>query len=100
MSAAVVPIERLKLVTIIVQNTLWDRLHSDLSALGVERYALTTVDASWSHTDGGALTEKKRIRIETLVGDKVRKAILDVVKRRYAGEGLMAFANDVDGVVL
>ncbi len=94
------PVERLKLVTIIVESTLWDRLHSDLSFLGVERYALTTLDASWLRGEEGGFTGKKRIRVEALVADPVRRAILEVLARRYAGQGLMAFANEVDGVVL
>jgi hypothetical protein len=47
-----------------VKSNLWDRLHSDLAALGVDRYVMTTLDASWSRQQGGALTDPKRIRVE------------------------------------
>jgi hypothetical protein len=96
--ASVTPINRMKLVTIIVKSSLWDRLHSDLTALGVDRYVLTTLDASWSRGDnGGALSDPKRIRVEALVAYRLRHLVADLVKRRYAGEGLMAYANDVEG---
>lgn len=100
MSAQVTPLRRMKLVTIIVRSNLWDRLHADLTELGVDRYALTTLDASWARGEGGPLNGQKRIRVETLVVDRLRRLILDVIKTRYAGEGLMAFANDVEGFAL
>jgi hypothetical protein len=96
----VTPLHRMKLVTIIVKSNLWDRLHSDLAALGVDRYVMTTLDASWSRKQGGALTDPKRIRVEALVAYRLRHLVLDLVKRRYAGEGLMAYANDVEGFPL
>ncbi len=99
-SGTVTPINRMKLVTIIVKSSLWDQLHADLTALGIDRYVMTTLDASWSRQHGGALTDPKRIRVEALVAYRLRHLLVDLVKRRYAGEGLMAYANDVEGFAL
>jgi hypothetical protein len=91
----------MKLVTIVVKSSLWDQLHSDLTALGIDRYVMTNLDASWSRSgNGAALSEPKRIRVEALVAFRLRHLVLDLVKRRYAGEGVMAYANDVEGVAL
>jgi len=73
----------LKLVTIIAEAVIADRLVREIQALGAKGHTLTTVEGKGSRGVRASEWEGKNVKIETLVGEEVAERILDVLSLHY-----------------
>ena len=89
----------LKLVTIIGEAVLADRLLREIRKLGAKGHTLTTVEGQGSRGVRASEWEGKNVKIETLVSEEVADAILHVLSEHYfANFAVVAYVHDV-GVV-
>lgn len=73
----------LKLVTIIAEETLEDKLIADLKALGATGYTIGKVRGEGSHRPRTSEWEGENIRIEVIVPASVAAKILDRLAEIY-----------------
>jgi nitrogen regulatory protein P-II 2 len=73
----------LKLVTIVAEAVLEDRLVRDLSAVGARGYTVTTVRGRGSRGVRASDWEGGNVRVEVLVTDAVSDRVLDLLAERY-----------------
>ena len=73
----------LKLVTIVAETVLEDRLVRDLAAAGARGYTVSTVRGRGSRGVRASDWEGGNVRIEVIVSDQVSDAVLDLLAERY-----------------
>ncbi|GAB5521624.1 MAG: hypothetical protein RhofKO_38750 [Rhodothermales bacterium] len=73
----------LKIVTIVTERILEDRLLRMLDRLGARGYTLTQATGKGSRGVRASEWEGPDTRIETLVSESVAKAIIDEIAERY-----------------
>lgn len=73
----------LKLVTIIAERVLKDRLLKELETLGASGYTLTDVAGQGSRGVRASEWEGKNIKIETVVSEALAHHIVDHISARY-----------------
>jgi nitrogen regulatory protein P-II 2 len=76
---------RVKLVTIIAEGLLGERLVGELLELGVSGYTLAEVRGTGAHGERVAEIEGPNVRIETLVAPELADRILGLLAERYFG---------------
>jgi len=90
---------RLKLVTIIAEAVLEDRLLRELRGLGARGYTIGEVRGEGTRGIHASDWEGPSLRIETLVGPDVAAKILAHLAARYfADYAVVAYAADVEVV--
>ena len=77
------PTKTLKLVTIVAERILEDRLLRRLDALGAKGYTLTQATGKGSRGVRASEWEGPDTRIETLVGPKVAEAIVGYIAEHF-----------------
>lgn len=89
----------LKLVTIVTERILKDRLLSEIKTLGAKGYTLTKVMGEGSRGIRASQWEGQNVKIETLVGQAVAEAIVDHVAEHYFEHyAVIVYAQDVSVV--
>lgn len=89
----------LKLVTIVAEAVLEERLVRELRALGARGWTLSQARGEGSRGTRTSDLEGGNVRIETLVAPEVAERILDRLAERYfANYALVAFAQTVEVV--
>jgi nitrogen regulatory protein P-II 2 len=73
----------LKLVTIVAEAVLEDRLVRDLGAAGARGHTVTTVRGHGSRGVRASDWEGGNVRIEVIVSDEVSGRVLDLLAERY-----------------
>jgi nitrogen regulatory protein P-II 2 len=88
--------EPLKLVTIIAEAILEERLCGDLRRLGARGYSIGTVRGEGSRGVRATEWEGKNIRIESIVGEDVADAIVTHVATEYfTNFAVIVYVSDV-----
>lgn len=86
-----------KLVTIIAESVLRDRLVKDLKRLGVRGYTESQVRGEGSRGRRTVELEGQNVQIDTLVSPDLAKRILDHVSEAYFElYAIVAFSRDVE----
>jgi nitrogen regulatory protein P-II 2 len=89
----------LKLVTIVAEALLEDRIVDELLRLGARGYTVTGAHGRGSRGVRASEWEGKNVRIETLVRAEVAERILDHLARRYfALYAVVAYVQTVEVV--
>lgn len=73
----------LKLVTIVAETVLEDRLVRDLAAAGARGYTVSTARGRGSRGVRASDWEGGNVRIEVIVSDEVSDKVLDLLAERY-----------------
>jgi nitrogen regulatory protein PII len=90
---------RLKLVTIVAEPILEERLVEELHRLGARGHTITAARGAGTRGLHAADPPGESVRIEVLVGDEVAGRILDHVAGHYFNQySLVAFVHDVEVV--
>jgi hypothetical protein len=88
---------RLKLVTIIGEALLRDRLVDDIKRLGARGYSVGEVDGEGSRGVRASEWEGRNVRIEAVVSAPVADAILEHLNARYFPSfAVIAWVGEVD----
>jgi hypothetical protein len=88
---------RLKLVTIIAEALLQDRLLDDIKRLGARGYSVGDVSGEGSRGVRASDWEGRNVRIESVVSAPVADAILEHLSARYFPSfAVIAWVADVD----
>jgi nitrogen regulatory protein P-II 2 len=88
---------KLKLVTIIAESILEDRLVRDLKQLGARGYTVGEVRGEGTRGVRGIDMEGQNIRIETLVGAETAQRILTHIAQQYfADYALIVYSVDAE----
>jgi nitrogen regulatory protein P-II 2 len=86
-----------KLVTIIAEDDLEQRLVEDLKRLGATGYTIFDVRGEGEHGVRGSRWEGENIQIETLVGDEIADAILRHLAQHYFDKyAIVLYVTDAD----
>lgn len=87
----------LKLLTIIAEDELEDRLVRDLKSLGVTGYTVLKARGEGSHRARTSEWEGENIQLETLVTEPVAEKILQLLAGHYFSHfGVIAYASTVE----
>ena len=73
----------LKLVTIVAERVIRERLVNDIKEMGAKGYTLTDVKGEGSRGVRASEFEGKNVKIETIVSDAVATLIVDHVAEGY-----------------
>lgn len=89
----------MKLVTIVAEAVLEERLLTEVRELGASGYTLTRVQGEGSRGVRAGDFEGRNLKIETLVSPAVAESILDHLARRYFPHyAVVAYAATVEVV--
>ena len=89
--------EPCKLVTIIAEDEMEQRLVDDLKRLGATGYTVFDVRGEGSHGPRASKWEGENIQIETLVDDETADRILEHVAEHYfERHGVVLYVTDAD----
>jgi nitrogen regulatory protein PII len=84
-----------KLLTIIAEDELEDRLLADLDAVGAKGYTVATVRGKGSHRVRATEWEGENVMVETIVSEEVAERIFERLEKAYfASYGVTAFLVD------
>ncbi len=87
----------LKLITIIAEDELEQRLVAELKSLGATGYTLSKARGEGTHRTRTSEWEGENIRIEALVSEEVASRILDRMASRYfKAFGLITYVATVE----
>jgi nitrogen regulatory protein P-II 2 len=90
---------RVKLVTIVAEGLLGERLLADLTALGVSGYTCAEVSGVGAHGARVTEIEGPSVRIETLVAAELAQRIMELLAERYFNRySVVAYAVDAEVV--
>lgn len=88
-----------KLVTIIAEDELENRLIEDLHALGAKGYTVARVHGSGLHRPRLDEWEGENVLLETLVSDEVADRVVKEISEKYFAEfGVTVFITDAQVV--
>ena len=91
--------EPLKLLTIIAEALLEDRLIHDLEAAGARGWTLSQARGQGSRGVRASEWEGRNVRLETLVAPEVADRLLEILDERYFPHyAVVAFVQDVQVV--
>jgi nitrogen regulatory protein P-II 2 len=89
----------LKLVTVIVEAYISDRVTREIQSLGATGFTATAAEGQGSRGVRASEWEGKNIKIETLASEAVAEKILDLLSEHYfANYAVVVYVQDV-GVV-
>jgi nitrogen regulatory protein PII len=92
-------VARARLVTIVVQSFLVERLCRDLKLLGVSGYTKTSADGVGSHGERRrGFFDAANARVETIVSSSKSSEIFEHMLAHYDSNAYIAFAHDVDAI--
>jgi hypothetical protein len=90
---------RLKLVTIIAEAVIEERLLDDLRRLGAKGYTILAAQGEGTRGIRASDWEARNVRIETVVSAPVAEAILECLAREYFDRwAVIGYVSDVDVV--
>jgi nitrogen regulatory protein PII len=91
------PLVTLRLVTIITERVLEERIKRELRTLGARGYTLTNVAGDGQRGVRSTDWEGRNLKIETVVAPEVAERILDHVAERYFEHyAVIAYVQSVD----
>ena len=86
----------LKLVTIVAEAVISDKIIREIKALGATGYTVTAAEGQGSRGVRASEWEGKNMRIETLVSEAVSEAILQMLATHYfPNYAVVAYVEDV-----
>lgn len=89
----------LKLVTIVTERILKDKLLEEIKELGAKGYTTTKVNGEGSRGVRASQWEGQNVKIETLVGPAVAEKIIDYIAEHYFEHyAVIVYAQDVSAV--
>lgn len=92
-------LKTLKLVTIIVEAVICDKIVREIRSLGATGYTLTAAEGQGSRGVRASEWEGKNMKIDTLVSEVVAHQILDLLATHYFPHyAVVAYVQDVQVV--
>lgn len=89
--------KNLKLVTVVAEAFVADRLIREIQRLGASGYTATPASGQGSRGARASAGERKNVKIETLVNEPTAGKILELLAEYYVPQyAVMAYVREVD----
>ncbi len=85
-----------KLITIIADEAIKDKLISELKTVGMKGYTMSPATGEGLHSQNFSSWEGMNVRIESLLSEEKALKLLEILSQKYFDKyGVIAFLQDV-----